>query len=41
MKIALSKEEAEAAVKLGKALLKLDKADRRPLELINRIVVKD
>jgi len=41
MKVALSRKEAEAAIRLGKALQNVDESDRRPLSLLNGITIRE
>lgn len=40
-KIFLSKEEADAAARLGRALFSVDRTDKRALTIMNSIVVRD
>lgn len=39
-RLTLTKKEAEAAIKLGKALQSVDETDRRPLSLLNGINIR-
>lgn len=40
-KITLSRKEAEAAMRLGRALQGVDESDRRPLSLLNGITIRE
>jgi hypothetical protein len=40
-KVTLSRKEAEAAIRLGKALQNVDSSDRRPLSLLNGIAIRE